>query len=178
MSVARAVDRRRGAFLLTRPQALTLTSNRSWKERRMRTLLFIAALAVLPSAVPAQEGKATTKVEGTLVVSKDLPSFQGRVVEIRLYKHDPRIADKAADLVEKLELKDFAHTQGQETTKAFVVGAKGTLEAKQGYYVTLFLLDGGKRTHLGECEHSKNNLCRVLTDGQPAKIKLTVRAVR
>jgi hypothetical protein len=30
---------------------------------------------------------------------------------------DPRIADKPADLVEKVEVKDFAHTQGKETTR-------------------------------------------------------------
>jgi hypothetical protein len=73
------------------------------------------------------------------------------VLEIRLYKHNPRIADRPADLVEKVEVKDFAHTQGKETTREFVIGAKENLEPKLGYYVTLYILDKGQRTHIGEC---------------------------
>jgi hypothetical protein len=123
-------------------------------------------------------GKTSTKVEGTLVVPKEMPSFTDRLVEIRLYKYDPQLADAAADLVELLEIKDFSHTQGQETRKGFTIGTKGTLEPKMGYYVTLFILQNGKRTHIGECEHSKKDLCRVLTKGEPDKISLKVREVK
>jgi hypothetical protein len=58
------------------------------------------------------------------------------VLEIRLYEHDPRIADKPADLVEK-----------------------------------------DQRTHSGECAHSKGP-CKVLTQGNPNKVSLTVREVQ
>jgi hypothetical protein len=126
----------------------------------------------------AAEDKPSTKVEGTFVIPKEVPSFEGRLVEIRLYKHDPRIADKAADLVERVEIKDFSHAQGKETKKDFAIGANGTLEPKMGYYVTLFILQKEQRTHIGECEHSKKDLCKVLTNGEPSKISLKVREVK
>jgi hypothetical protein len=126
----------------------------------------------------AAEGEPSTKVEGAFVIPKELASFEGRVVEIRLYKHDPRLADAPANLVEKVEIKDFAHTEGKETKKDFVIGAKGVLEPKMGYYVTLFVLQNEKRTHIGECEHSKKDLCKVLTKGAPSKISMKVREVK
>ena len=98
------------------------------------------------------------------------------MLEIRLYKHDPRIADQPAGLAEKIELKDFAHGQGKETTKEFVIGAKDNLEPKLGYYVTLFVPEQGRRTHIGECADGKGP-CTVLTQGQPNKASLTVREV-
>lgn len=144
----------------------------------MRPILLTFLVVLIAHSVAAQDAPLTAKVEGVFVLPKDLASFEGRLVEVRLYKYDPRIAGKAADLVEKLDLKGFAHTQGNETKKEFVVGAKNTLEPKMGYYVTLFVLDGAKRTHIGECEHSKNNLCRVLTDKHPNKISMTLREVK
>lgn len=149
----------------------------------MRALsLSFAVICLLFSAFAlvgvAAGDKPSTRVEGTFVIPKEVPSFEDRLVEIRLYKHDPRIADTAADLVEKVEIKDFSHTQGKETKKDFAIGAKGTLEPKMGYYVTLFILQKEKRTHIGECEHSKKDLCKVLTQGEPSKIGLKVREVK
>src|SRR5262249_10871722 len=93
----------------------------------------------------AEEKKDTARVEGMVIIPKEVASFEGRVLEIRLYKHDPRIADQGADLVEKIEIKDFAHVQGKETKKDFIIGAKDNLEPKLGYYVTLFILEQGRR---------------------------------
>jgi RNA polymerase sigma factor (sigma-70 family) len=132
---------------------------------------------VAEKPAPAEEKKETTRVEGTVVIPKEVASFEGRVLEIRLYKHDPRIADKGADLVEKIEAKDFAHTQGKETKKEFVIGAKNDLEPKLGYYVTLFVLEKDQRTHLGESAPGKGP-CMVLTQGNPNKVSLTVREVK
>jgi hypothetical protein len=143
----------------------------------MRCVICSCLILVLGSAAVSQE-KASTKVQGTLVVPKDLASFAGRLLEIRLYKYDPRLADRAADLVEKVEIKDFAHTEGTETKKTFVIGAKGEIEPKRAYYVTLFVLDGNKRTHIGDADHAKKNLCRVLTDGQPNQITMVIRSVK
>src|SRR5262245_14275877 len=102
--------------------------------------LSLTILLLLGPSVRADD-KDATRVEGTFTVPKEVASFQGRVVEIRLYKYDPRIADQAADLVEKVEIKDFAHTQGQEKKKDFVIGANGKREPQRSYYLTLFLLD-------------------------------------
>src|SRR5262245_11194383 len=89
-------------------------------------------LAEAPVPAGEEKDKETTKVEGSVVVPKDLPSFKGRLLEIRLYKSDPRLADASADLVEKVEVKDFEHKQDRETKKAFTIGAKGKLEPKMG----------------------------------------------
>lgn len=140
-----------------------------------------AAICWLFSAVAlvavAAEDKPSTKVEGTFVIPKEVPSFEGRLVEIHLFKYDPQIADKAADLVERVEIKDFSHTQGKVTKKDFAIGAKGTLEPEMSYYVTLFILQKEQRTHIGKCEHSKQFLCEVLTNGAPSRISLNVREV-
>lgn len=118
----------------------------------------------------AEMGK--TKVTGLLVVPKEMASFEGRVVEIQLFK----IADKAADLVEKVELQDFSHKQGTETKKDFVIGAKARLEKEMKYYLTVFLLKDGQRTHIGEVPGKF--LCTVLTKGQPREVTLKIRPVR
>lgn len=123
------------------------------------------------------EEEATTKVTGTIVVPDVVASFSKRVLEIRLYEFDPRIADKAATLVDKLEIQDFAHTTGSETKKDIVLGAKGKLNPMRSYYVTIFVLDGQTRTHIGDCDHAKNNLAKVLTNGQPKQVKVTIRPV-
>ena len=92
--------------------------------------------------------KAT--VTGTVVLPKDLPSFEGRVVEIRLYKIHPLLADAPATLVDKVEIKDYSHIQGKETETDFVIGGNEKLEPNLMYYVTVFILQDGKRTHIGE----------------------------
>jgi hypothetical protein len=145
----------------------------------MRSVLLVSVLLVLPgTGIGSGEKQGSTRVEGLLVVPAEVPSFAGRVVEIRLYKFDLRLADKAADLVEKLEIKDFSHQTGTETKRGFVIGDKRKLEARMSYYLTLFLLDQGKRTHIGECRHARGNLCRVLTDGNPSRVTLDVRPVK
>src|SRR5262249_2920699 len=146
------------------------------EETMRRCRVFFPAL-LLPLAVATAGEQKSTRVEGTVVVPKEVGTFAKRVVEIRLYKYDPGIADRAADLVEKVELKDFAHTAGKETKKGFVVGAKGVIEPRMKYYLTLFILEGGRRTHIGECAPEKGP-CKVLTDGNPSKVVLKVRAVK
>lgn len=141
---------------------------------RLSALCWVAAACALSAG---EKEEKTTRVEGTLVVPARLESFEGRVVEIRLYEFDPFLADVAATLIEKLELKNYSHTKGKARRTPFVVGAKGKLNERMRYYVTLFILQGGKRTHIGECAHRKG-LCTVLTGGQPRTITMTVRPVR
>lgn len=115
----------------------------------------------------------TTKVTGTLIVPKEVASFEGRVIELRLYSIDKRLADKAADLVEKVELKDVTHETGKETKREFVIGAKGgPVVATNRYYVTAFVLKGETRTHLGQADHVKEPFNKVLTDGNPDKVTI------
>jgi hypothetical protein len=152
----------------------------------MKPTVLLLALLALPVLAPAAAApptatlpaRATTRVEGTFVVPKDLPAFAGRVAEIRLYQTDPRVADRPATLVEMLTVPDVGHVADSETSRPFVIGASGTLDPTATYYVTLFLLVEGKRTHIGEGDHSKNNLCKVLTAGQPSSIVMRLREVK
>ncbi|MBY0456650.1 MAG: hypothetical protein K2V38_04880 [Gemmataceae bacterium] len=119
----------------------------------------------------------TTKVTGTVIIPKDVPSFDGRVLELRLYSIDKRIADKAADLVEKVEVKDFAHETGKETKKEFTIGAKEMLNPNNRYYITAFVLKGETRTHIGQADHVKEPFNKVLTDGLPREVTIRFREV-
>ena len=145
-------------------------------DRRLAltTMLFTAANLLADE----KKDDANTKVTGTVTVPKAVESFDKRVLELRLYEYDPRIADKGADLVELVEKKDFAHKKGTDTVEKFVIGAKGKLRADRRYYLTVFVLDGNTRTHIGELDHAMKGLGKVLTDGQPRDVKATVRPVR
>jgi hypothetical protein len=137
----------------------------------------VLVFAALVPSIALSEDKGSTRVQGTFVIPKEVASFEGRRVEIRLYKYDSRLADRPADLVEKVELKDFSHTTGKETRKEFVIGAQGELDSRMAYYVTLFILDGDKRTHMGRCVHDKKGIGSVLTHGQPNAITLEVSEI-
>ncbi|HEY1191109.1 MAG TPA: hypothetical protein VGE74_25975 [Gemmata sp.] len=136
-----------------------------------RTAFVLLALA---TAAPAGAGDqdATTKVTGTVLVPKGAASFDNRVVELRLYGINKRLADKKAELIDKIELKGVSHETGTETKKAFTLGAKGTLDANNRYYVTAFVLKGEERTHLGQADHVKEPFNRVLTDGNPREVTI------
>ena len=142
------------------------------------SLFLMVSVAMVSTAMSQEkkEDKDTSKVTGTFVLPKELDSFDGRVVEILLFKIHPLLADAPADQVEKVEFKDFTHTKGTETKKVFVIGAKAKLENDKKYYITLFILKDGKRTHMGEVPGKF--LCTVLTNGEPNKVTLNVKAVR
>lgn len=144
----------------------------------IRTVL-TAALALCCTALSARDKKddAGTKVTGNLVFPKDLASFSGRTLELRLYAYDPRVADKAADLVELVELKDFKHETGTETKKEFAIGAKGELKPNTKYYLTAFVLAGKDRTHIGQCDHVKEPFNKVITDGNPREVTVRFKEV-
>ena len=137
-------------------------------------------LALAVTAITTADDKkpdTSTKVTGTVVVPKDLASFDGRVLELRLYAYDPRGAGKPADLVEKVEVKDFTHVTGKETKKEFTIGAKGELKENAKYYVTAFVLKGEDRTHLGQADHVKQPLNKVITDGNPRAITIRFKEI-
>ena len=143
-------------------------------------LTAFAAIVFAATSLSFAEDKKddkTTKVTGVAIVPKDAASFDGRVLELRLYAYDPRIADKAADLVEKVEIKDFTHVEGKETKKEFTIGAKGELKANTKYYVTAFVLQRDDRTHIGQADHVKVPLNKVITDGNPREITIRFKEI-
>lgn len=141
--------------------------------RRVTTLALMVTLVIPAGRLLADDSALVT---GAVVLPADLDSFAGRVVEIRLYKIHPLLADAPADLVDLLELPDVAHDRGGETRTPFRLGDRATLESDKTYYLTCFILDGDRRTHIGE--PPGGGLCKVLTAGQPREATLVVRAVR
>ncbi len=150
--------------------------------RALTVILLIAPLCVgaEKDAKPVEKKAEdmTARVSGTATVPADVESFTGRVLELRLYKYDPRIAGKAADLVEVVTVKDFAHTKGKATAKEFSLGKKEKLDDTKGYYLTLFVLDGKERTHMGQCDHVKEPFNKVLTKGMPREVKATLKPIK
>ncbi|MFM8271794.1 MAG: hypothetical protein ACKODX_05610 [Gemmata sp.] len=140
----------------------------------------LAVLALFAVAVPPVVGaddKGTTRVTGTVIVPKEVPSFDNRVVELRLYSVDKNIADKGADLVERVELKEFSHTTGKETRTEFAIGAAGKLDPKNRYYITAFVLNKDARTHIGTADHVKEPFNKVLTDGNPREVTIRFKEI-
>jgi len=144
-----------------------------------RLTAFAVFSLILTVSAHAEDKKddTTTKVTGSVIIPKEVASFDSRVLELRLYAYDPRIAGKAADLVEKVEVKDFNHETGKETKKTFTIGAKGELKANTKYYVTAFVLKGEDRTHIGQADHVKEPLNKVLTDGNPRDVTIRFKEI-
>jgi hypothetical protein len=128
------------------------------------------SLTILARAEDKKDDK-TTKVTGTVIVPKDLPSFEGRVLELRLYAIE-KTSEKKSELIEKVEIKDFTHIEGKETKKDFTIGAKGELKENARYYITAFVLKREDRTHIGQADHAKGLLNEVLTSGNPREVTI------
>ena len=146
----------------------------------MRTFIPLALTLAFVAACGRADDKPddSTKVTGTITVPKDVKAFSKLVLEVRLYEYDPRIADKAADLVDILIVKDFTHIEGKENVEKIELGAKAKIAAGKSYYVTVFVLDGDTRTHMADLDHAKGNLGKVLTNGAPSEIKGTLRSLK
>jgi hypothetical protein len=147
--------------------------------RWVLAVLMIAPAVLADKAEPeAKIDPKSAEVRGVATVPADAESFKGRILEVRLYRHDPRIADKAADLVEMITVKNFSHEKGKATKKEFSLGKKDKLNESMGYYITLFVLDGTSRTHMGKCDHVKEPFNKVLTNGNPREVKATLNPVK
>ncbi len=131
----------------------------------LRLMAFGGFVLALAPTGPAAADDATTRVTGTAIVPKDVPSFEGRVLELRLYA------------IDKVEVKGFTHAAGKETKAEFVIGAKGELNANARYYVTAFVLKGEDRTHIGQADHVKTPLNKVLTDGNPRAVTIRFKEI-
>jgi hypothetical protein len=115
--------------------------------------------------------------QGVLIIPKTVGSFEGHTLEIKLWEYDPFLADASAKLVDEFGAKTYGHMQGKDTETSFSVGAKLEPRKDRRYYITVFVVKDGKRTHIGERD-GKSGLCKVLTQGNPASVKMIARAVR
>ncbi len=119
----------------------------------------------------------STKVIATVIVPKELASFSGRTLELRLYEYDPLLADGSADLVEKIAKADFSHSYGRPTKIEIEIGTTDRIKTRRHYYLTIFILEGNKRTHIGE-KDGKQGPCRVITGGHPRQVTIIFRDIQ
>lgn len=116
-------------------------------------------------------------VTGTVVIPKTVAAFDDHQLEILLFEYDPRLADVSATLIDKFVAEKFGHVADEETAVKFQVGSKLQPREDRSYYITVFVLKDGQRTHIGERD-GKSGLCKVLTNGEPREVKMVVRPVR
>jgi hypothetical protein len=143
---------------------------------RLTTVVLALALTALARADEKKDDR-TTKVTGTVIVQKDVPSFEGRVLELRLYASEKSGGEKKVDLVEKVEIKEFTHFAGTDTKKEFILGAKGERKENARYYITAFVLKRDDRTHIGQADHAKGPLNEVLTNGNPREVTIRMKEI-
>ena len=129
--------------------------------------------------VKAIKGKpiADKGVRGTVLIPGKVGSFKQHTLEIKLWEYDPFLADVGAKLIDRFQVEKYQHQDGRETATPFTVGAQLDPRTDRRYYITIFVLKGGKRTHIGE-KDGKSGLCNVLTNGNPATVKIIARPVR
>ena len=143
----------------------------------MKLLLLACTLTVAFSAIAADKSNST-KVTGTVLTPKTVKDYDGLTLELRLYEYHPFIADKPADLVAKLTLKDYAHKAGKETKTKITIGEAGKITAGMSYYLTCFVIDAKTKRYLMGEKDGKRGLCKVLTGGNPNKVNLILRDLR
>jgi hypothetical protein len=134
-------------------------------------------LIVVPISLHAEPVPSKLQVE--VVIPPTVASFEGLQLELQLWEYDPLLADVKADLFDEQKVKSFSHTQGKETRMSYTLGEKangGKTKDRRSYYLTVFLTQDGKRTHIGE-KDGKPGLCNVLTAGNPNKVVIVVRQV-
>ena len=146
----------------------------------LRAILTLPLLLLLSftTAIAEDAKDESTQVTATITIPKDIASFSDQTLELRLYEYDPWLADVSADLVAKIDKEKFSHTAGKATEVTIEIGAGATIKPRRNYYLTLFVLDNGKRTHIGERD-GKPGICKVINDPQHSrKVKIVVRPVR
>jgi hypothetical protein len=144
------------------------------------TRLAIAVITILlAAAATSAADRIPSNVKGLVVVPAMLTSFEKMRLEIKLWEHDPRLADVKATLFDEVVVKDYTHTKGKETRTAFSLGEKvngGKTNAGKAYYLTVFVTQGDQHTHIGE-KDGKPGMTKVLTDGNPNDVTLALRAI-
>ncbi len=149
-------------------------------ESSMRIPLLLVLVLFPLAAAAAQPGLPadSARVSGDVYVPETLDSFAGLTLQLQLWEYDPR-ADSPASLFDRLELGPAEHTRGRDSASPFVLGETaqgGKIRPGMRYYLTCFLIDGSRRTHIGEPE-GERGICRVLTEGHPREVKLIIRPV-
>ncbi|WP_180237109.1 MliC family protein [Lacimicrobium alkaliphilum] len=122
-----------------------------------------------------RKDNVSSLVSGNITLPASLPTIDRAVLDLRLYKYELYKADTRAEMVDWVQSPAFVHQQGSSTERPFQIGTHEPRDPKMGYYLTLYILEEGHRTHIGQCSHNENGLCKVLTQGQPGEVEATFR---
>jgi hypothetical protein len=146
-------------------------------ERREGVEIKERRVIQVQSLEATQEGDdKEAALTGTVVIPANLASFDGQTLEVKLWQYDPFLADVSADLFDELIVKDYSHKTGTATRTKFELGKPNAVREDRAYYLTVFVTDNGKRTHMGE-KDGKMGLCKVLNKGNPSSVEMIVREV-
>ena len=148
------------------------TTEMAMQHRRLTPMMLFVALSLLtltiaPSgAVSANDGKKqapASRVDVTVELPTTLPGFDDAALVAILYEFDPRIADKAADEVDRVVVRHLGHQQGIEQTLRFTIGdAINNPRPDRRYYVSCRVYEDlgdkdafkrGKQLHYCHNEH-------------------------
>jgi hypothetical protein len=136
-------------------------------------LSFVTLVALGANAV-AQD---SAQVQITVKISDKTPSFRDQRLVVMLYHDNPLQGDRGDTAVDRLIDRKFFHQQGQETVFKITLGEKARLKPGVQYTVNLTVFDGASnRTHVGEMNGATGPF-RVITNGNPRDVTLTVRPV-
>lgn len=115
-------------------------------------------------------------VQGTITIPGSSTIEKGQTLEVKLFEFDPLLADVAAKLIDEKILTDFQHETGTATEVPFAVGADLEVQKNRRYYITVFMLQGEDRTHIGEIE-GKRGVNVVLQNGESSPVNVILREV-
>lgn len=140
--------------------------------RSLTAFTLFIGLSVIASTVKpdhtyaADDGKdkaPASRVDVTIELPTTLPSFDDAALVAILFEFDPRIADKAADEVDRVVVRNLGHQQGIAQTLRFDIGdAIKNPNPDRRYYVSCRVYkdlgdkDGfkrGKQLHYCHNEH-------------------------
>jgi hypothetical protein len=145
---------------------------------RLNKIGLLALCAVLTvGGVHAMKLTKSSSLEGELQVPASVASISGKRLEIRVFARSGAVADRPAKQVGALDIAKFKHTQGTASKRHFAVQLNAARDDALSYYATFFIVDGAKRTHIGECAHRPGDLCSVWSKDDPAELSVSFRAI-
>ncbi|PQO25097.1 hypothetical protein C5Y96_26715 [Blastopirellula marina] len=116
-------------------------------------------------------------VQGTITIPDSTTVEQGETIEVKLFEFDPLLADAPAKLIDEKILTEIQHETGPSTEIPFALGSDLEVQKDCRYYITVFVLQGSDRTHIGEIE-GKRGLNVVLQNGDRSPVNLILRPLK
>lgn len=138
-----------------------------------RAITFIAVIGLASCMTSYSSVEPKSSISISIVVPLELNSFEDRQLELKLYRYDKRVADKPAKLVAHA-FQILSHKQGVSSNVRMKLPKQKQVNEDDSHYLTTFITDGGRRTHVGT-RGSQKGLIPVLPD--TFEIELSMKPV-